>query len=33
MKSADGLDYKNKIGLANDPDTGAIMGSVGGSAI
>ena len=33
VKSADGLDYRNKIGLANDPDTGAIMGSdVGGSA-
>ena len=32
VKSADGLDYKNKIGLANDPDTGAIMGSdVGGT--
>ena len=32
IKDADGLDYANKIGLTNDPDTGSILGSdVGGA--
>ena len=33
VKNADGLDYANKIGLTNDPDTGSILGSdAGGGA-
>ena len=32
IKNTDGLDYSNKIGLMNDPDTGSILGSdVGGA--
>ena len=32
IKNADGLNYANKIGLTNDPDTGSILGSdVGGA--
>ena len=32
IKNTDGLDYNNKIGLMNDPDTGSILGSdVGGA--
>ena len=33
VKNADGLDYANRIGLTNDPDTGSILGSdAGGGA-
>ena len=33
IKSADGLDYLNKVGISNDPDTGSILGSdAGGGA-